>query len=57
MLDDEPFVLRAVLDLALWAAEYYAAGPGETLAAAMPPRATIQSHRHVRITPAGREAA
>jgi primosomal protein N' (replication factor Y) len=39
VLDDEPFLPEAVVDLALWVGEYYAAGPGEALAIAMPPSA------------------
>ena len=41
VLDDRAFLTGEVLDLALWAAEYYAAGPGEAVAAAMPPFAWI----------------
>ncbi len=36
VLDDEPFVPEAVVDLALWVGEYYASGPGGALALAMP---------------------
>jgi len=36
VLDDEPFVPAAVVDLALWIGEYYASGPGGALALAMP---------------------
>ena len=54
VLDDQAFVPGHVVDLALWAAEYYAAGPGEALAAAMPPLAWIASQRRYAITPAGR---
>src|SRR5829696_6535178 len=35
VLDQEAFLPGHVIDLALWASEYYAAGPGETIAAAM----------------------
>jgi primosomal protein N' (replication factor Y) len=38
-LDDDGFVPPAVVDLALWVAEYYAAGPGDALALALPPAA------------------
>ena len=38
-VDSEPFLPDAVLDLALWIAEYYACGPGDAIAAAMPPHA------------------
>ena len=36
-LDTEPFLPGPVLELALWAADYYACGPGEAVGAAMPP--------------------
>ena len=64
-LDPEPCLPPDVVDLALWVAEYYACGPGEALAAAMPPAALSASRRAgagfrtervVRITPAGRDA-
>ena len=38
-LDREPFLPHVVVDLALWVAEYYAAGPGDALLPAMPPAA------------------
>ncbi len=63
-LDPEPYLPRDVIDLALWVAEYYACGPGESLAAAMPPRALTASgrgggfreERVARLTTAGRDA-
>ena len=63
-LDPEPFLPREVIDLALWVAEYYACGPGESLAAAMPPLAMTASGRDggfrkervVRLTAAGHDA-
>jgi primosomal protein N' (replication factor Y) len=54
VLDDEPFLPADVVDLATWAAGYYAAGVGEATATAMPPRAWIESRRHARITGTGR---
>jgi len=39
VVDREPFVPPAIVDLALWVAEYYAAGPGDALALALPPAA------------------
>ena len=54
VLDDSSFLPAHVIDLALWAAEYYVAGPGETVAAAMPPFAWVESERRVSITDAGR---
>src|SRR5690349_24983857 len=44
VLDDDGFVPAAVVDLAMWVAEYYACGPGDALAAAMPP---ARPHRTV----------
>ena len=38
----------------MWVAEYYACGTGEAIAAAMPPRAWIESERHAQITDIGR---
>jgi primosomal protein N' (replication factor Y) len=46
VLDDEAFLPPAVVDLALWAAEYYACGAGDALMAAMPPS---RAHKTVRI--------
>ena len=37
ILDAEAFLPEDVIELALWTAEYYAAGPGEALLAALPP--------------------
>jgi len=56
VLDPEPFLPGAVLDLVLWVADYYVCGPGEALAAAMPPRAWVVGRRRVTITAAGRVA-
>ena len=39
VLDRDPFLPPVVVDLALWVAEYYAAGPGDALLPAMPPAA------------------
>ena len=55
VLDDRPFLTGEVLELALWAAEYYAAGPGEAVAAAMPPFAWIESEGRLSISAAGRD--
>jgi primosomal protein N' (replication factor Y) (superfamily II helicase) len=54
ILDPTPFLPPDVVTLAMWVAEYYACGPGEAIAAAMPPRAWIESERHAHITGAGR---
>jgi primosomal protein N' (replication factor Y) len=53
VLDAEPFVVPGVVELARWVAEYYACGPGDAIAAAMPPFAWVESERVVQITEAG----
>jgi len=54
-LDTEPLLPVAVLALARWVAEYYACGPGQAIAAAMPPFAWVRSTPHAEITQQGRE--
>ena len=54
ILDDEPFLPDVILDLALWAGEYYLASPGVAVAAALPPLVTMHSQRSVTITDRGR---
>jgi len=39
LLDQEPFLPAVVVELAVWVGDYYASGPGEALAMAMPPLA------------------
>jgi len=62
VLDAQPFVPPDVVDLARWTAEYYAAGPGDTLTSVLPPKARggrADAHKTVRvasITAAGLEA-
>ena len=56
VLDAEAFLPPAVLDLTAWVAEYYMAGPGDALAAAMPPGAWVESERRFALTEAGRAA-
>lgn len=56
VLDDQPFLPGEVVDLALWVADYYLCGPGDAIAAAMPPGAWVTSERRFRITAAGRLA-
>ena len=46
VLDDEAFLPGAVVDLALWVAEYYACGAGDALAAAVP---STQAHKTIRV--------
>jgi primosomal protein N' (replication factor Y) len=54
VIDDEALVPGAVLDLAAWVASYYACGPGEAIAAAMPPAAWLSSERRAALTDEGR---
>ena len=53
ILDETAFLPADVVKLVQWVAEYYACGVGEALAAAMPPRAWIESEKHVQATDAG----
>ena len=53
LLDSEPFLPPDILHLVEWVAEYYACGIGEAAAAAMPPRAFVESARFARITESG----
>jgi len=59
VIDTDPYLPGHIVDLALWVAEYYAAGPGDALAIALPPmarRGDATSFRMVkvveRVTPA-----
>ncbi len=53
VLDREAFLPPDVMRLIAWVADYYACGIGEAMAAAMPPRAFVESERFARITEAG----
>lgn len=55
VLDEEAFLPPAVVDLAMWVAEYYACGPGDALAAAMPPTKTQKTVRIASLTAQGHE--
>ena len=69
VVDVEPFLPAAVLDLALWITNYYACGPGDAVAAAMPPYAwsrkgltaarasAFRTERVARLTHDGRRVA
>jgi primosomal protein N' (replication factor Y) len=57
VLDESAFLPEDVLRLARWVADYYACGIGDALAAAMPPRAWIESERHAQLTALGAERA
>ena len=56
VVDARAFVPAEVVQLALWTAEYYACGPGEALAAAMPPGVSMTSARSVSLTRMGTDA-
>jgi primosomal protein N' (replication factor Y) len=47
-LDTDAFLPRSVLEIALWVAQYYAAGAGDALAAAMPPFAWIRGTKRTQ---------
>ncbi len=42
VLDDVTFLPGEIVDLALWVGDYYMAGPGEVVAAAMPPKGWLR---------------
>jgi primosomal protein N' (replication factor Y) len=62
VLDAEAFVPPDVVELARWTAEYYAAGPGDTITSVLPPKARgarADAHKTMRvasITASGLEA-
>ena len=69
-LDVDPLLPAAVLDLTAWVAEYYGCGPGDAVAAAMPPFAwtrgsaarppavsAFRTVRTIRLAPAGDRVA
>jgi primosomal protein N' (replication factor Y) len=52
VLDADPYLPAHIVDLALWVADYYAAGPGDALTIAMPPlsrRGDAASFRTVKV--------
>jgi primosomal protein N' (replication factor Y) len=52
VLDDDGFLPADVVALARWTAEYYAAGPGETITAVLPPKtrgARADAHKTMRV--------
>ena len=63
VLDDAPFLPTDVLELTAWVSEYYLAGPGATLSAAMPPNAltnrvdAFRMQRVVQLTAEGHDIA
>jgi primosomal protein N' (replication factor Y) len=61
LLDSDTFIPADLIALARWTADYYAAGPGETITAVLPPmtRGRVSGHKSVRvasITGAGLQA-
>jgi primosomal protein N' (replication factor Y) len=59
ILDEAPFLPAVVVDLALWVGDYYASGPGDALAIAIPPaarRGDRESFRTVRVAELSRES-
>ncbi len=56
VLDEEAYLPADVVGLAIWVAEYYACGPGEVVAAAVPPMAWVESRRVAVVTGEGRRA-
>ena len=50
VLDREPFLPPDVVQLTEWVADYYLAGPGAALAAAMPPHALTAARDAFRTT-------
>jgi primosomal protein N' (replication factor Y) (superfamily II helicase) len=52
VLDEQAFIPPEVIELARWTAEYYAAGPGETLLAVLPPKTRggrADAHKTLRV--------
>ena len=56
LLDGDAYLPEDVLALTAWVADYYACGPGEVVAAAVPPMAWLESRRVVSITDEGLQA-
>ncbi len=55
VLDEHAFVPIEVVELARWTAEYYAAGPGDTITAVLPPKARggrADAHKTMRVATA-----
>ena len=57
VLDGEAYLPADVLALTAWVAEYYACGPGEVVAAAVPSMVWLGSRRVVAVTDDGIRAA
>jgi primosomal protein N' (replication factor Y) len=48
LVDDSAFLPELIVDLAVWVGAYYASGPGDALAIAMPPAARAGRHHSFR---------
>jgi len=57
VLDDVTFLPEEVVDLALWVGEYYLAGPGEVMSAAMPPKGWLRSDMTLALAEDAADAA
>lgn len=57
VLDDVTFLPEEVVDLALWVGEYYLAGPGEVISAALPPKGWLRSDMTVTLAEDAADAA
>ena len=58
-VDDQPFLPQAVMELALWAADYYLCGPGQVLEVGLPQGRKLgpRTYRHFTLTAKGRSHA
>ncbi len=57
VIDDVPFLPEEVVDLALWVADYYMAGPGEAIATALPPKGWLRADMTVALAEDADDAA
>jgi primosomal protein N' len=60
VLDREPYVPAAIVELCRWTADYYLAGVGDTIAVSLPPgakatRVAFKTRRMAAVTPHGLE--
>ena len=57
VLDDVTFLPEEVVDLALWVGDYYLAGPGEVISAAMPPTGWLRGDMTLALAEDAADAA
>ncbi|HTV00506.1 MAG TPA: primosomal protein N' [Luteitalea sp.] len=57
VLDDVTFLPEEIVDLALWVGDYYLAGPGEVISAAMPPKGWLRGDMTLTIAEDAAEVA